>query len=392
MIFCPTIGIKKGEKMINKRICSIFCFIMTIAIPLSNGWAANKVIRWNYHTSYDKSYYVGGSHIQHWADRVWEETNHQLKINIFYSGGLGYKGTEIMSSLRDGLLQSAEFAASLYGAEVNQKWWSFNDFLSIYDNWDQLVAVDKAAYPMMWQDIIDFKGVKPLALFPCCPKDSFQGIWMDKKITKWSDFKGKKVRLWYAMARKYVLDPLGFETVYLSGPETYQGLKSGLIDGIIQTPTSGLSGHYDEIAKYFYACIPVTVSWWGIICSQKAFDALPKDVQDGLERASKAHEKYLNESVWKNQCNYTPGPGGSPCCVKGVVDELQKRGNEIYRVPLLESKLKEEAMAGMKQWVDAEGGPKAKKLYEVLLKAKEQYPNPDAATYNTLNVLNIEGK
>ena len=378
--------------MFKKAAVLIFCLMVSIVSSSANCFAGKKVIRWNYHTSYDKSYYVGGSHIQHWADMVWEETNHQLKINIFYSGGLGYKGTEIMSSLRDGLLQSAEFAASLYGAEVNQKWWSFNDFLSIYDNWEQLKEVDKAAYPMMWQDIADFKGVQPLALFPCCPKDSFQGIWMDKKITKWSDFEGKKIRLWYALARKYVLNPLGFETIFLSGPETYQGLKSGLIDGIIQTPTSGLSGHYDEISKYFYSCIPVTASWWGIVCSQKAFNALPDDVKEGLVRASQKHEEYLNNSVWGNQCKFCPGSGGSPYCVKDVVKKLEEKGNEIYRVPLLEKKLKDQAMVGMKQWVETEGGPKAKRLYEVLLKAKEKYPNPDTAVYSTLNVLNIEDK
>jgi TRAP-type C4-dicarboxylate transport system substrate-binding protein len=378
--------------MFRKLIFFIFSLLIVTALSIQNVWAAKKVINWNYHTSYDKSYYVGGSHIQQWADRVWKETNHQLKINIFYNGGLGYKGTEIMSSLRDGLLQSAEFAASLYGAEANQKWWSFNDFLSIYDNWDQLVAVDKVAYPMMWQDIINFKGVKPLALFPCCPKDSFQGIWMNEKIEKWSDFKGKKLRIWYAKARKYVLDPLGFETVYLSGPETYQGLKSGLIDGIIQTPTSGLSAHYDEIAKYFYACVPVTVSWWGIICSQKAFDSLPKDVQEGLVRASKEHEKFLNDSVWLHQCKYTPGAGGSPYCVKDAIKKLKERGNVVVRVPLLTKKLKDQAMIGMKQWVDTEGGPKAKLLFETLLKAKKQYPNPDTATFSSLKVWHIEDK
>jgi len=376
--------------MVGKIRSCILILGMVMGFFMQNGWAATKVYNWNYHTSYDSTYYVGGSHIQRWADEVWKETNHQLKINIFYNGGLGYKGTEIMSSLRDGLLESSEFAASLYGAEAKQKWWSFNDFLSIYDNWDQLLAVDKVAYPMMWQDIVDFKGVQPLALFPCCPKDSFQGIWMNKKITKWSEFKGSKVRIYYALARKYVLDPLGFQSVYLSGPETYQGLKSGLIDGIIQTPDAGLSGHYDEIAKYFYASVPVTVSWWGIICSQKAFDSLPKDVQDGLVRASKAHEKFLIDSVWAKQCAYSPGPGGSPYCVKDAVDVLKKKGNIVVKVPLLTKKLKDQALVGMKEWVATEGGPKAQKLYDVLLEAKKQYPNFDAQTFESLDAWNLD--
>ena len=94
-------------------------FVALIALSLLVGLfaqsalAAKKVITWNYHTAYDKSYFNGGSHVQAWADRVWEETNGQLKINIYYNGTLGYRGDEIMAALRDGLLESAEFSAAL---------------------------------------------------------------------------------------------------------------------------------------------------------------------------------------------------------------------------------------------------------------------------------------
>jgi TRAP-type C4-dicarboxylate transport system substrate-binding protein len=362
----------------------ILVLLLATGLPAQYGWAASKVYNWNYNTFYDRTYYVGGSHIQQWADTVWEETNHQLKINIFYNGSLGYKGSEIMSSLRDGLLPASEFSASMYGVETNQKWWSFNDFLAHYDNWEQIKAVDKVAFPMMWQDIEDFKGVKPLALFPCCPKEVFQGIWMNKKIENWQDFKGKKLRLFYALARKYVLNPLGFESLFLPGPETYQGLKTGLIDGIIQSSDAGLASHYDEIAKYFYACLPMTVSWWGIVCSQKAFDTLPKDAQEGLVRASKAHEKLLVDKVWLNQCAYSSGPGGSPC-VKDGVETLKKKGNIIVKVPLLTKKFREQSLVGLKQWVETEGGPRAQKLHDVLLEAKKKYPHLDSPVYNSLD-------
>ena len=84
--------------MFQKFRFFILFLLLVTTLSAPNGWAAQKVINWNYHTSYDQSYFVGGSHIQQWADTVWKETNHQLKINIFYNGGLGYKGTEIMSS------------------------------------------------------------------------------------------------------------------------------------------------------------------------------------------------------------------------------------------------------------------------------------------------------
>jgi len=377
--------------MVKKfNLCILILFlIIGIGLFVQSGWAAEKVYNWNYHTGFDKTYYNGGSHVQHWADLVWEETNHQLKINIFYNSTSGFKGGEIMSSLRDGLIESAEFGAATNFVETDQAWWRFNDFYAMYDNWDQLMAVDKVAYPMLRQDILDYGGIIPLALFPCCPKDAIEGIWMNKEIKKWEDFRGTKIRIYFTLAREYSFDKLGFMTMYVPSSETYQGLKTGLIDGAIQTPAAGLANSYYEIAKYFYAFEPITSSWWGIMCSQKAFDALPEDVQEGLVRASKKHEKFLIEDVWLNQCSHCPGPGGLKC-EEDVIKYFQEQGNIIVRVPLLQKKVQEQNIIGMEQWIADEGGPKAQKLWDTLLEAKELYPELDVPLYESLDEWIIE--
>jgi TRAP-type C4-dicarboxylate transport system substrate-binding protein len=371
--------------MFKKISFGILVVFLAIGVSVQFGWAATKVYSWNYHTAYDSTYYNGGSHIQSWADRVWEETNHQLKINIFYNSGLGFKGNEVMSSLRDGLVHSAEFSATLYALEAKQPWWLYADFLAEYDNPKQMKAVDDVAFPMLWQNILDFGGVKPLALFNATPVDTIEGIWMNKKITKWDDFKGSKIRLFFALARKYVFDPMGVQTLFLPGPETYQGLKTGLVDGAIQTPAAGFSGSYYKIAKYFYAFEPINSCWWGILCSQKAFDALPKDVQEGLVRASKDHERFLNEEVWQNPCKYTPGPGGSPYCDRDIIKFFQKQGNIVVRVPLITKKVREQNAIGIQKWIAVEGGPNAQKLYDTYTKAMKMYPEIDMPTFMSLD-------
>lgn len=378
--------------MFKKIVFGILIILLMFGMLVQFGSASKetKVYNWNYHTAYDKEYYVGGSYIQHWADMVWEETNHQLKINIFYSGTLGYKGSEMMSSLRNGLIESAEFSASMYASEAQQPWWKFNDFYALYDNWDQLMAVDNVAFPMMEENINNYGGVKTLALFPCCPDVSFEGIWMNKKIEKWDDFKGTKVRTFFSAAREYCLDPLGFSSLFLPGPETYQGLKTGLIDGAIQTVLVGYTGKYCEIAKYFYVFEPIAGSWWGILCSQKAFDALSKDVQDGLIKASKEIKKLLVDDVWINNCDYCPGIGGS-MSTGDVLKYFQEQGNIVLKVPLLKKKIQEQNLIGIKEWINDEGGPNAQKLYDALLKAKELYPGSSGLEfYNSLDELDIE--
>lgn len=341
--------------------------------------SAQKVITWNYHTAYDQSYFNGGSHVQAWADRVWEETNHQLKINIFYNGTLGYRGSEVMSSLRDGLLESAEFSAALYKTETGKEWWSFNDFYSIFDNWEQLNAVDAVAFPIMEEEIKAFGGVVPLAFFACAPKSAFEGIWMNKKIEKWDDFKGTKIRIFFDLARKFVFDELGFSTMFLPGPETYQGLQTGLVDGAIQSEQAGYSNNYYEIARYFYAFEPIIGSWWGLLCSQKAFDALPQDVQEGLVKASLGHKQFLEEKVWLNQSEYTPGAGGI-LSAQDCVKFFKEKGNVIVRVPLLQKKIQEQNQIGIRKWIeglDDENAKKAQLMLDTLTEAKKKYPGMD---------------
>ena len=377
--------------MLKKISFWILIVFLIFELFVLSGWAVGekKVYNWNYQTSYDQSFYCGGSHIQHWADLVWEETNHQLKINIFYNGTLGFGGSAILSTLSNGLLESAEFVATTAVTESKKSWWRFNDFYALYDNWEQLMAVDKVALPIMRQDILDYGGVIPLALFPCCPKDTIQGIWMNKEIKNWDDFKGKKLRTFFTLAGEKCFKPLGFMTLFLPGPETYQAMKTGLIDGIIQTATNGISNNYSEVAKYFYAFEPIDGSWWGIICSQKAFDALPKDVQEGLVRASEKHEKFLIEEVWPNQAGYCPGPGGFKS-EADVIKYMQEQGNIIVKVPLLKEKIQEQDQIGMKEWIAADGGPIAQKLWDTLLKAKELYPDLDSPLYESLDELIIK--
>jgi len=346
---------------------------------------------WNYHTGYTPGYYVGGSFIQHWADMVWEETDHQLKINIFYTGSLGYKGTEMLSSLSMGLLEAAEFGASTMASESQLPWLRFDDFYALYDNWDQLMAVYNVAAPMIKEGIEKYRdgSVKVLALYPACPKVSFEGIWMNKKIEKWDDFKGTKVRTYYTGAREYQLDPLGFSSLYLPGAETYQGLKTGLVDGAIQTALAGYSAKYYEIAKYFYVFEPITGNWWGILCGQKAFDSLPKDVQEGLVRASTAIQDLINEHLWPYSDSFSPGLAGE-ISTADVLKFYEEKGNVVLRVPLLQKKIQEQTLKGMPEWIEKEGGEEGQILYDTLLEAKEKYPENDLVLFNSIQVLDIQ--
>jgi len=376
--------------MLKKIIFLALIVFLVIGLFAQSGLATQekKVYNWNFNTDYDKAFNLA-SHLQSWADDVWEETNHQLKIDIYYNGTLGHQGSDIMSSLKNGLLDASEIGISTSVVEMNKPYWKFNDFFPLYDNWEQLRYVEKVAYPMIRQDILDFGGVIPLGLYNASPDGDVEGFWMNKKIEKMEDFKGMKIRVYYTAARKYIYEPLGINSLFIPGSECYQSLKSNLIDGIQQCTASGLVGHYYEIAKYFYAFIPAQGSWWGMICSQKSFDALPQDVQEGLIRASNKHEKLISDEVWPNPNKYSPGLAGEET-TRTSIEALKKKNIVLVRVPLLEKKVKEQALIGLKQWIADEGGPQAQILYDALLEAKELYPDFNEPDYESLDILNIE--
>ena len=359
-----------------KRFYIVFLILLIMfGIFAQFGFAQEKkVIEWNFNTHYDPIYYIMGSFAQYWADMVWRETDHQLKINIFYSGTLGYKGSEMMSTVKNGLLESSHFQLSVSANDAGQPWWSFNDFYGMINNLDQMNHVMKVAVPMIKEDVKNYGGIKLLALWPPSPEDVAMVLWTSKPLNKWSDMNGMKVRAYYTKARNYILDPIGLASLYLPGSEIYQGLKTGLIDGVMQTALAGYTGKYMEICKYAYAFTPYDHAIEGLMCGQEAFDALPQDVQEGLVRASEKLEYLLLNYIWKDPSAFSPGLIGVMTNTEAI-EYYNEQGNvEVYRLPALYNKLVEQNKIAYPKWIAEEGGPKAQIMYDTIMEARELYP------------------
>src|SRR5512146_2843192 len=67
---------KEGTMYNGKHFWMVLAplLIFLSAHPILAASKQGNVYHWNYHTAYDKTYFNGGSHLQSWADRVWEET------------------------------------------------------------------------------------------------------------------------------------------------------------------------------------------------------------------------------------------------------------------------------------------------------------------------------
>ena len=101
--------------------------------------------------------------------------------------------------------------------------------------------------------------------------NTLDGIVSNIDGSTWADFKGKKIRV-SAPDSKRVFELCGTSSVYMPLGETYQGLKTGVIDGVDTSPRSVIERSLNEVAKYLCQRGPPWNGFVGqrVLCKQAA--------------------------------------------------------------------------------------------------------------------------
>lgn len=119
------------------------------------------------------------------------------------------------------------------------------------------------------------------------------GIRGKKEFKTIADFKGAKIRM-SGMFQGEILKALGASQVMVAGQEIYQALEKGVIDAAeFSSPDNDWSLGFQEVTKIWNA--PgwhQPASALGIMINQKAWEALPKTVQEKLKVAAQATVAY----------------------------------------------------------------------------------------------------
>jgi len=354
-----------------------------------------KKIVWKVHTGAVDTYYLGAE-LHYLADLVKEKTDGQLELEIFYGAALGYEGAEVMDALKDGALEVSELGGPILAGEV-APWWSFLDFSSMFDNWDQLMYVWEKMDPLFNESIAAYGGVKALATHNGDCADEVEGFFLNKKLESWDDMKGLKIRLYFPLAREYQFKPLGLEAIYIPMPETYYAMKTGVVDGIHQCPSGGVSNNYYDIADYFYVWDTPIKALWGLLYSEKALAALPQDLQKAVLEAGKEYEYWVRNDLQVNWCDYTSGViggefsyGGWMCDTEALAI-LEEEGVQVYRLDQVREEMMRLGEEGLKKWGDEKGYPEVQAAYEYMLEAKELFPGTTHETYLKLENVVLTG-
>lgn len=202
-----------------------------------------------------------GLGVQHFINRLKEETGGNVTAQFFPSGQLG-QDLDVFEQLSEGTvhLHASGFGAS---AEFNSFYapWLFRDFAHV----QRVLDSDLAA---TWnRNLIEKNGVQVLMAYPRAPRMiSSNG----QSVRGPEDLKGLKMRVPEIPILFNGMQKLGVEPIALNFGEVYTALQTGTIQGQ-ENPLPTIAGFslqevqdYISLTEHSYApeYIYVNVAWW----------------------------------------------------------------------------------------------------------------------------------
>ena len=130
------------------------------------------------------------------------------------------------------------------------------------------------------KELAGFDGLKMLALASTPPL----GIHGKKAVRKPDDFKGMRVRGTGDIVMK-IIESLGGAPVQLAGGQVAESMARGVVD--LTLNNWGFVGDFkvNEVTSEHFA-VPLGATAVGVVMRQDRFDALPKEAQQAIEKAS----------------------------------------------------------------------------------------------------------
>ncbi len=262
---------------------------LTAAIILAG--TAQAATTWDLPLAWpDGNFHVKNARV--FAAEVKKATGGEVVINIHPGGSLGFKGPEMLTSVRDGLVQIGDMLlnqqvgeAPLMGLEATPYLISgYEDLQQLHKHW--LPHVNAVAKKF---------NQKFLYIVPW-PKQYVYTKVLAKSV---ADLKGIKIRT-YNRSTTGMFNRVGMTAVQLPWGEVVPSLAAGTIDAVTTSASSGVDGKFWEFLKYMYPTshvwssnvISVNLDAWGKLtpAHRSAIEAVAKKLQPTFWDVSKAED------------------------------------------------------------------------------------------------------
>lgn len=277
--------------------CVLFvCLWLLAMIPVSTGFAADAVVKWKLQSGYphgDLSFEL----LKDFAADVKKLSNGKFEISVFADTEI-VPLEQLLESTKLGVIDMLHAAGAFWGGIVPVGEIEFGipyayriesetDFVKKADKirefyfkkgFVELLRQEYGKQGLYWLDMHTY-GPVPFIL-------------STKPIVTIQDMKGLKIRdegiytEWHNM--------LGARGVYISGSESYLGLKTGVIDAC-QWDVSAISGmRLHEVAKYWVVGEENDHAIGHMLVGQESYKKLPEDLKLVLKTAA---ENYWHATV-----------------------------------------------------------------------------------------------
>lgn len=248
--------------------------------------AQAKTVVWNFPHISAPTYYHTINYTA-FTNKVREKSGGRMDIRFHAASSL-YPGPELLPAVLDGRAEIGPVLAA-YLTDVLLEMGPLElPFMT-----HSMEEHKKAGFALrgFYTEMLAKKGLKLLAMSTWPSQQVFSTM----PIRTVADWKGKKIRV-YGADSANLTRALGGAPVNIAFGEVYTALEKKTVDGAMTSATNAEPMKFFEVAKFLDYWYLTGASQEWIVANQKAWDALPKDLQQAVLDGVK--ESNLEEKEW----------------------------------------------------------------------------------------------
>ena len=242
-----------------------------------------EIIHWKMVTSWPKNFPGLGTAAERLAERINTMSAGRLTVKVYAAGEL-VPALEVFDAVSRGTAEMGHGTPYYWKGKVPAAQF-FSSVPFGLSTLEMNAWLSKGGGQALWDETYAPFGVKPLSAGNTTMQ---MGGWFNKEINSLDDIKGLKIRM--PGLGGEVWSKLGAITVNLPGGEIFTSLQTSAIDATDWVgPYNDLAFGLHKAAKYYY--FPGWQEPQAVVESmvnQKAFDALPADLQAIVVEAARA--------------------------------------------------------------------------------------------------------
>lgn len=276
------------------RLARLFAAGATTILAIGVHAASAQTVEWKYYTYFAPNDKPTQLH-KAFAEDVNKATGGKLKINVFASGELPYKASDVLRVVAGNQVEIGDVALGFVAGDVPE--------LNAYSMPFACTSMDKFydnAVPAMSGTVEKVMQAKfktnPVMHWVMPP----QQLWLAKPVANLDGLKNLKVRSWNREQAE-MMRLVGGSGVTITPAEVIPALQRGVVDGAFTAAVPALDWKFYEVTKFGYM-MNLTLAHQVVAVNQAALDKLPADVKATfLAKAKEWAPKYRAELIKADQ-------------------------------------------------------------------------------------------